>query len=128
MLAPASPAGGRRRSEAQRANANQLRGWKDIAAFLGTSVRTAVRWEAERGVPVRRQPGGARDVIYALRDELQSWQRSNPVRAGTDPREPSEPAAGSQNDKVGAAPEPRRIQSSEILPGERGGGLDPGRF
>src|SRR5438034_64572 len=35
-----------------------LSSWKEIAAHLGVSVRTAQVWERERGLPVRRLPGG----------------------------------------------------------------------
>jgi hypothetical protein len=32
----------------------QLNGWKEIAAYLGRSVRTVQRWEKDFGLPVRR--------------------------------------------------------------------------
>lgn len=56
-------------------DAKVLRGWKDIAAYLHTTVKTATRWEDVRGLPVRRQPGGARDTVFAFREELDEWQR-----------------------------------------------------
>jgi hypothetical protein len=62
------------------AGEHQLRGWKEIAAFLGASVRSAMRWEGERGLPVRRLPGGAKDSVFAYRHELEIWQRSDPAR------------------------------------------------
>lgn len=61
------------------AEGDQVRGWKEIAAFLGTSVRTARRWEGARELPVRRQPGGGREAVFAFRDELERWQRGNPM-------------------------------------------------
>ena len=62
------------------AGESQLRGWKEIAAFLGTSVRTAKRWEGERALPVRRLPGGARELVFAVREELEVWRRAEPAR------------------------------------------------
>jgi tetratricopeptide (TPR) repeat protein len=52
----------------------RLKSWKEIAAFFGTDERTVRRWE-ERGLPVRRIPGGARATIYAEVAELESWMR-----------------------------------------------------
>ena len=50
-----------------------LRGWKEIAEHVGTSVRTARRWEDLRALPVRRLGGGGRDAVFALRDDLDAW-------------------------------------------------------
>jgi hypothetical protein len=47
--------------------------WKEIAAYLGKSVRTAQRWERELALPVRRPNIGDRNVIIATREELESW-------------------------------------------------------
>ena len=56
------------------ANPNQLNGWKDIAAYVGKSVRGAQRWEHELGLPVHRikTPGG--QVIYALKSDIERWK------------------------------------------------------
>jgi hypothetical protein len=35
----------------------ELSSWKEIAAYLGVSVRTAQHWERNRGLPVRRLAG-----------------------------------------------------------------------
>jgi len=35
-------------------------------------VRTVIRWEQERGMPVRRLPGGGRPTVFAYVDELQT--------------------------------------------------------
>src|SRR3712207_3874573 len=54
----------------------RLKSWKEIAAFFGADERTVRRWE-ERGLPVRRIPGGGRATVYAEVEELQAWlQRS----------------------------------------------------
>ena len=49
--------------------------WKQIAAYLGVTVRTAQKWERERALPVHRVPGG-RGRVWAKPAELDSWQRS----------------------------------------------------
>lgn len=50
-----------------------LRGWKKIAALLGSSVRTVQRWENE-GLPVRRPTKGSRSHVIADSEELDSWR------------------------------------------------------
>lgn len=47
--------------------------WGEIAGFLRVDVKTAQRWERERGLPVRRLPGGRRGHVYAYRAELERW-------------------------------------------------------
>jgi tetratricopeptide (TPR) repeat protein len=53
----------------------RLTTWKEVAAFFGKTERTVMRWEAERGLPVRRLPGKARSGIYADVAELEAWLR-----------------------------------------------------
>jgi hypothetical protein len=52
-----------------------LHGWKDIATHLGRSVRSAQRWEATLGLPVKRitTPDGGQ-IVYASRAEIDEWQ------------------------------------------------------
>ena len=52
---------------------DQLHGWKEIATYLGRDERTAKRWEKQRGLPVRRIPGGGRANVYILIPELEAW-------------------------------------------------------
>jgi hypothetical protein len=47
--------------------------WKEIAAFLGKSVRTAQRWELELALPVRRPRVSERNIVIATREELEIW-------------------------------------------------------
>jgi hypothetical protein len=54
----------------------QMRGWKPIAQYLQVSVRTAMRWESTRDLPLRRLSGGPKDSVYAFRSELDAWMRS----------------------------------------------------
>jgi len=78
---------------------DQLRGWKEIAAHLKASERSVMRWEASRGLPVRRIPGGARDAVFATRRELDAWLKrpgiASPKPTDTpDDASASEPAPG----------------------------------
>jgi tetratricopeptide (TPR) repeat protein len=55
-----------------------LKSWKEIAAFFERDERTVKRWEALRGLPVHRVPGGRkRASIYAYPSELQDWLTGN---------------------------------------------------
>jgi len=52
----------------------RLDSWKEIAAYIGRDIRTAMRWEKERSLPVHRVPGdGARQPVFAYKDELDEW-------------------------------------------------------
>ena len=55
------------------AAASRLRSWKAIAAYLGCSVRTARRWEAEEGLPVHRLMHKSQGSVYAYAAELDAW-------------------------------------------------------
>lgn len=59
----------------------ELRSWKEIAEYLGVSIRTAQLWEAERDLPVTRLPG-ARSRVSATKGELDAWKRSSPEPNG----------------------------------------------
>ena len=49
-------------------DADLLRGWQQIAAFLGQAVSVAERW-AREGMPVQRKGR----FVYASRNELRRW-------------------------------------------------------
>jgi hypothetical protein len=55
----------------------RLRGWKEIAAHLTASERTARRWESTRGLPVHRVGGRSRDAVLADAEELDLWIASS---------------------------------------------------
>jgi hypothetical protein len=55
------------------ASAERLGSWKEIAKYLNREVRTAQRWERERGLPVHRVPGAKRGGVWASRGELDAW-------------------------------------------------------
>src|ERR1700683_2986119 len=54
-------------------NGARLDSWKDIASYLRRDVRTAIRWERDKGWPVRRVPGGQRKAVFAFTSELDAW-------------------------------------------------------
>ena len=51
----------------------RLATWGEIAKFLNCNVRTAQRHAIDRGLPVRRLPGGRKGSVFAYRHELQNW-------------------------------------------------------
>ena len=51
----------------------RLVGWKEVAEYLGTSPRTAQRWEQEKSLPVHRVPGSNGHSVFAESDELDRW-------------------------------------------------------
>lgn len=62
-----------------------LQGWKEIASYLERDVRTAVRWEKEAGLPVRRYPTGKRASVYALVSEIDAWKEQDQTEASVAP-------------------------------------------
>lgn len=61
-------------------SADTLNGWKEIAACLGKSVRTAQRWERELGLPTHRIKTPDGQIIFGKRSEIDVW------RSGMDQR------------------------------------------
>jgi hypothetical protein len=61
--------------DAEPPSGRQLNGWKEIASYLGKSVRSVQRWEVTLGLPVRRirTPDGG--IVYADADEIEEWRR-----------------------------------------------------
>lgn len=54
-----------------------LKGWKEIAACLHTTDRTAQRWESTLGLPVHRIETSRSAVVFASRQELENWARAS---------------------------------------------------
>jgi hypothetical protein len=52
---------------------HDLNSWKEIAAYLGVTVRAAQKWERDRGLPVYRLPG-KRSVVSACREDIDRWK------------------------------------------------------
>jgi len=73
----------------------RLDSWKEIADFLGRDVRTVIRWEKEKALPIHRIPGGKRQGVFAYSEEIQEWMlgQSAPDAAGSAPELPAKPGA-----------------------------------
>jgi tetratricopeptide (TPR) repeat protein len=52
---------------------HRLESWKEIASYLGRTVRTVQRWEASEGLPVHRHVHQSLGNVYAFPDELDRW-------------------------------------------------------
>jgi tetratricopeptide (TPR) repeat protein len=70
----------------------RLESWKEVADYFGRTDRTVKRWEAERGLPIRRPPGAGRGRIYAEVAELEGWLKGGVGAEGQDVST-AEPAA-----------------------------------
>jgi adenylate cyclase len=55
---------------------DRLDSWKEIAAYLGRSVRTVRRWETSEGLPVHRHMHRALGSVYAYKGEIDRWRQS----------------------------------------------------
>lgn len=51
----------------------RLDSWKEIAEHLGRDVRTVIRWEKEKALPIHRIPGGRRQGVFAYTGEIEDW-------------------------------------------------------
>jgi hypothetical protein len=76
----------------------QLSGWKEIAAYLGRSVRTVQRWEKDFGLPVRRLGLSKPESVFAFPREIDVWLETSQgvsARTGAAVVEPArDPGAG----------------------------------
>jgi len=59
-------------------SSRELTSWKQIAAHLGVNVRTAQKYERERGLPVTRLPGGHGRVAIDLAT-IERWKHTKPT-------------------------------------------------
>lgn len=58
------------------ADNDTLNGWKEITAYMKRDRRTLQHWEHSRNLPIHRLPGGGeRSPVFALKSELDAWQR-----------------------------------------------------
>src|SRR5437016_303715 len=72
----------------------KLDSWKEIASYLGRDVRTVIRWEKKRNLPVHRLPGG--QAVFAFKSELDDWLKQGtngtaPLATTPQPTPPPEP-------------------------------------
>ena len=59
-----------------------LESWKQIAAFIDRSERTARRWEAQEGLPVHRREHQKNDTVFAYKHEIDAWIRRRTTFVG----------------------------------------------
>lgn len=74
----------------------RLESWTEVAAYFRRAERTVKRWEAARGLPVRRLPGSPKSRIYAEVAELEAW------RLGAEAERAREEAGGAHSDRLKA--------------------------
>jgi DNA-binding beta-propeller fold protein YncE len=75
---------------------DRLDSWKEIAAFLGRTVRTVQRWEKTAGLPVRRG-GPGRGAVVASKLELADWwQRRRDTLSADDDVGPDDVCSGDE--------------------------------
>lgn len=54
-------------------NQRLLESWKEIAGYLGRSVRTCRRWEADLNLPIHRLDGTPSARVFAYPEEIDRW-------------------------------------------------------
>jgi hypothetical protein len=91
---------------------DELRGWKAIADYLGTSDRTAQRWERDLGLPVRRGGGAKGTTVVATPQDLDQW-RSSPVGVRAESERSADPAKPTPSQPAGDAPGEQEQGTSE---------------
>ena len=95
----------------------RLQGWKEIADYLGTSTRSAQRWNARLELPVHRDTRIRGATVWAQSDELDAWRlaHTDEIREDRD-----EQAAGKAPQPGGGAellPQPSPVTpASELAP------------
>ena len=80
----------------------RLEGWKEIAGYVGRTVRTVQRWEQSEGLPIHRHQHQSLGSVYAQPEELDRWIAGRRESASNGFAE-SEPA-------VVAAPPPPEVR------------------
>jgi hypothetical protein len=92
----------------------RLTSWKDIAAHLGRDVRTVMRWEKERGLPIHRLPGRTSRALFAYVDEIDAWSRG-----ASTPETPVTQPQTSEAEITQPVPVPVQVPETAAPPGAR---------
>jgi hypothetical protein len=105
----------------------RLDSWKEIAEYLGRDVRTAIRWEKERDLPVHRVPGGVRQAVFAYSAEIDSWMNGQPADGlespaattptsapNSEPAQPEPPLTPVANATAAAAELNRPLRNAQV--------------
>ena len=56
-----------------------LKSWKEIASYLGVGMRTAQRWTAVRGLPVKSPGASGRSAVLGFSDDIDRWLSTSKV-------------------------------------------------
>jgi Tol biopolymer transport system component len=103
---------------------SRLDSWKEIADYLKRDVRTAIRWEKERRLPVHRVPGGKRQVVFAYPVEIDQWLSSLSRNI------PEHVEVGTNADSVSDQQDPEKVSAPD-KGADAGGGvgsIDPDAY
>ncbi len=87
----------------------ELRTWKEIASYLGISVREAQNREETDGMPVRRMQGSKRGQVWAYRSELDKWKAN--VTLAKSPK----PMSSAASENRASSPTPITAAGKTIL-------------
>ncbi|MBV8476423.1 MAG: PAS domain-containing protein [Acidobacteria bacterium] len=55
--------------------ATVLRSWKDIAQYVGVSVKTVQRWELAHEFPIHRVKPNKGSIVFGYQNEVEDWLR-----------------------------------------------------
>lgn len=88
----------------------RLDSWKAIAQYLGRDVRTAVRWEREKGLPVHRIGSLRGHSVFAFSSEIDQWLAGARMDLLVAPELPPQTTASEPARSV-----PQRVQRSSLI-------------
>ena len=77
----------------------RLDSWKEIADYLGRDVRTVMRWEKSKGLPVCRVPGGKGHSVFAFEGDLDAWLAAPNDHAESDLAPPADRTADPESSR-----------------------------
>ena len=83
--------------------------WKEIASYVGKSVRTVQRWERDLGLPVRRGRSG-KTVLLAVTSELDEWVVMNLHYSSDQPKSRTQARSGNRSTIAAVAEEVMRLR------------------
>jgi Tol biopolymer transport system component len=86
---------------------DRLDSWKEIASYLGRSIRTVQEWERSEELPVHRLQHSKHMSVYAFRSELDAWRAQRTALAeasGTVIPEPGNEGEARPTEEKGAEP------------------------
>src|ERR1700738_3416025 len=79
---------------------DRLDSWKEIASYLRREVRTVQLWEKREGLPVHRHFHKRLGSVFALRSEIDRWERQASRKGGdqaTESAAPCSPSKGTED-------------------------------